>query len=108
MISISDATRNVIFQEQRDFAINSQIRGSLHKTLDGGAFIFHGGAQSGGNEFTINAMVSEAQAAKLKSIYEDSTVIYISTPDGAFKGTMATYQNVSGRVTMNIWTSGEG
>ena len=108
MISISDATRNVMFQEQKDFNIPKTIRGSLHKTLDGGAFIFHSGAQAGGNEFNIIAVLSDADAATIESIYTDSTEIYISTRYGAFKGTIAAFKNTYGKIELTIWTSGEG
>lgn len=108
MISISDATRNVIFKERNDFLIQKQIRGTLYKTLDGGAFIHDAGLQPGGLEISFKAFLPDTKTTILKSIQSDSEPIYISTKYGVYKGKIRSVKDIKGNIDVTIWTDGEG
>jgi hypothetical protein len=108
MISISDATRNVLIKERPDFAIDFKVRGTLYKTLDGGAFIFHAGAHEAGQDFNITAILPDADVEKTRAMFMESTQVYISTRYGAFKGAIASFKNTLGKIEMNIWVSDKG
>ena len=107
-ISISDATRNVIFQETGDVSIPAEMRGALSQTLDGGAFIANLGTSYAGIEFQITASMTKAKAATLRAMTEDAGKIYISTLKGAFKGHIKRFSTSGNVAIITIWTDGLG
>lgn len=108
MISISDDTRNVKINEQAGFAVVKESRGTLYRTLDGGAFIYDAGVQAGGLDFKFTAFMTKENADILKAIHTESEPIYISTKDGAFKGKIKRIKDIKGKMDITIWTSEAG
>ena len=107
-ISISDATRNVIFHETGDVSIPAEMRGAITQTLDGGGFVVNLGSGYAGIEFQINAVLTKAQAATLRAITDDATLVYISTLKGAFKGYIKRFAISGNSAIITIWTNGVG
>lgn len=91
MISISmilaDTDGNIIIDE----APNSEYRngpGRVTRTanLDGSTTINHGGVQDGDRSFKVFGSLTSAEVTTMWYIFQNSTLVTVCTPDGAYKG----------------------
>jgi len=103
MISITSATRSVIFQELKTSILDDvQARVSRVKTLDGGVVVTHSGVTDGDRTLQIKARLTETQAIALKAIYTNDTFISIAFTDGVFYGVIQTLKSIKHELNMTI------
>ena len=89
MISISTITQNtsgniVLAKKNNSRLYAGQARVSRSATLDGGVVIDHQGYVAGDRTLTIKVELSETETAALKTIFENQTLVHVSTADGFF------------------------
>jgi len=79
-------------------------RVSRTKTLDGGVHIHHGGVAAG--DRTIKAKcykaMPDADLSTLKSIFEDQTIVLISSRDGLFKGVISSLTDRYNKIELTL------
>ena len=103
MISITSATRKVLFKELRTSKLfDTQARVSRVKTLDGGVVVTHSGVTDGDRTLQVKARLSDDQATSLKSIYTNDTFVNIAFSDGLFYGVIQDLKSIKGELNMTI------
>jgi len=98
MIAISKITQDsagaIVLTEQRGSKLyDGRARVSRSATLDGGVVIDHQGYVAGDRTLNLKVELSEADTAILKSLFENETLVYVSTPEGHFS---AAIESLSG------------
>lgn len=108
MIGISTITANtdgdiVIYETPDSKLLDLQPRISRVATLDGGAVLTHSGFAHGDRTLAIKATdISEADAAKLRSLVENETLLYFSLSDGFFSGMIQRLVIDNGALQMTV------
>ncbi len=112
MIFISNSTAStsygtIAIKPNHDYVVEEAARITRTATLDGGAYIYHGGARNADLQFNITTRLSEADAEIMRYLYQDCTSIIISTKEGCFSGAISTFSNIGGRVVVKVLSSGD-
>ena len=107
MIGIATTTSNaagaVILKEFTDSGkYDSTARISKVSTLDGGVVMVHSGVTDGDRNISVKARLSATDEGYLKDIYEDETLVVVSTADGCYLGGILNFNKNNGIVTISI------
>jgi len=108
MISISkqtsDATNGAILLKEltNKNAYKSTARVSHNKTLDGGCVLVHSGVSDCDRPILIKASIRKTDESKMQTIYENETIVTISTKHGCYSGAIQRLNMRGGIVSMNL------
>jgi len=91
VIAISKITQDsggaIVLQERKGSKLyDGRARVSRAATLDGGVVIDHQGYVAGDRTLNLKVELSAAEESALKTLFENETLIYVSTADGFFSG----------------------
>ena len=105
MISITtyEAGDSLIINEKRDSRFyDSTARVNRSKTLDGGVAIDHQGYVAGDRTLKITCSLSQDDESILKSMHENETIVYVSTPNGFFTAALERVTGDNGEFEISI------
>jgi len=107
MIAISTITQNTEGALILEVLPSSRFRegrarATRSATLDGGCVIDHQGFSQGDRTFTIRANVTENQAGILDQVFQNETLLCLSTAEGVFRGVISTLNLRNGDMRMTF------
>ena len=107
MISISTLTaqtaRTIIIDALPESEIKSAVaRVTQHSTLDGNAVISHRGFSHGDRRLTVEAVLSDDDIDTLWGIFTTESLVYISTDEGFFLGSISRCSVDNNQLSMDI------
>lgn len=77
-------------------------RVSRTKLLDGGVYINNSGVSDGDRTVRVSAEITQDQADILWYIFNNYTMVHLSTSDGFYKAAIQTLKTDNGQMTMTI------
>ena len=106
MISISKITtgNSLVIDElpQASSIYDGLARVGRYKTLDGGTIIDHQGYVSGDRSLQIKCKLSEADETIVRSLFENETLVHVSTKHGFFSAAISSLKGDNGAITLTI------
>jgi len=107
MIGISTLTQNsaghLVIHEKKSSTLNDlPARVARTKTLDGGVYINHSGVSDGDRTISVIARLSEADRARLVTIYKTETFIRVAIPDGVFQAAISSVRRSKADTVITI------
>jgi hypothetical protein len=107
MIAISKVTQDsggalVLDELRRSKMYDGRARVSRSATLDGGVVIDHQGYVAGDRTIILKVELSETDAAALKTLFENETLIYAATADGFFSAVIESLSGDGGVLDVTI------
>ena len=107
MIALSrrtqDTSGTVIVDEDRGSKLyDGRARVSRSATLDGNVVIDHQGVVAGDRTINIKCEVSADDETILRSLFEDETLICISTKDGFYTAAIESMEGDNGNLKLSI------
>lgn len=71
-------------------------------TLNGGVVIDHQGYVAGDRTLRIRCELSEADETIIRTLFENETIVYVSTKDGFFSAAIERLQGDNGQLELSI------
>jgi len=108
MISISNATANstygsvILKNHPKNEHLNGPARVTRTANLDGTVTINHGGVCDGDRTFKAFGTLDKTNTDILWYIYQNSTLVVVSAPDGCYMGVIEYLDLNGGNVDMTI------
>lgn len=105
MIVISPLTAGdsiVINEKSESKLYDVMARVSRSKTLDSGVVIDHRGVVAGDRTLQIKCDLTEAEETTLRTLFENQTIVYISTKDGFYSGAIERLRGDDGAVEFSF------
>lgn len=105
MITISKLTSGdsiVIDEKPNSILYDATARVSKTKTLDGGVVVDHRGFAVGDRTVEIKCELSATDEATLRTLFENETIVYISTKDGFYSGAIERLRGGYGNIEFAI------
>jgi len=107
MIAVSKITQDsdgaiVLAEMQGSKLYDGRARVSRSATLDGGVVIDHQGYVGGDRTLQLKVELSEADEAALKSLFENETLVYVSTENGFFSAAIEILSGDGGVLDVTI------
>jgi len=105
MIAISKMTSgdSIIIDEKNNSQLyDGSARVSRSKTLDGGVVVDHRGFVAGDRTIRVNCELTESEETTLRTLFENETLIHISTKDGFYSAAIERLSGDNGNVEISL------
>lgn len=105
MISISPQTAGdaIVINEMNNSKLyDGAARVSRTKTLDGSVVIDHRGVVAGDRTINIKCELTADEETILRALFENETIVNISTKDGFFSGAIERMRGDHGDIELNF------
>jgi archaeosine-15-forming tRNA-guanine transglycosylase len=94
---------SIVINEKIDSLLyDGQARVSRSATLDGGVVIDHQGYVAGDRTLTIKCELSADETTALRTIFENQTIVHVSTQDGFFTAAIERLKGDGGIIDLTI------
>jgi hypothetical protein len=102
-MTTSSGTGAVILEETEEIGrYENSARISRVSTLDGSVVVVHSGVTDGDRNINLKSKVTSAQESVLKTIFENETLVVISTKNGCYTGCIQQLTMTSGNADVKI------
>lgn len=107
MIAISKLTVDtdgalIINENLNTTLYDADARVSRSATLDGGVVIDHSGFVDGDRTLSINCTLSATEDEILRTLFENETIVYVSTKNGFYSGVISRLNGDHGNRQLTI------